>query len=56
MASDVKATLGAIIDSDWTVKAEVRDDHYTVAVEDLPATFDAREKWSSCGELAVVRD
>lgn len=56
MASDVKATLGAIIDPEWTLKAEVRDDHYTVAVEDLPATFDSREKWSKCFELATVRD
>jgi len=56
MASEVKATLGAIIDPEWTLKSKVRNDHYTVAVEDLPDTFDSREKWSNCGELAVVRD
>lgn len=43
MASEIKASLGAIVDPEWTLTSEPRDDHYTIPVEDLPDTFDARE-------------
>jgi len=43
MASEIKASLGAIVDPEWTLTSVPRDDHYTIPVEDLPDTFDARE-------------
>jgi hypothetical protein len=40
--SDVRKTLGTVVDPEWTIKLPIRDDHYTIAEEDLPASFDAR--------------
>lgn len=40
--SDVKKTLGTVVDPEWTIKLPIRDDHYTIAEEDLPDSFDAR--------------
>jgi hypothetical protein len=40
--SDIRKTLGTVVDPEWTIKLPIRDDHYTIAEKDLPASFDAR--------------
>ena len=52
-ASDVRKTLGTIVDSDWIKKLPRKQSSPNVEV---PDTFDCRSNWASCPEMALVRD
>jgi hypothetical protein len=52
-ASDVRKTLGTIVDFDWMVDLPSRDD---ILDFEAPANFDSRTNWDSCPEIGKVRD
>lgn len=54
-ASDVRKTLGTIVDKDWMYKIPEREEGFMFMGE-LPENFDSREQWSECTEIGHVRD
>jgi hypothetical protein len=54
-ASDVRKTLGTIVDKDWQVEipeARMSPEYFV----ELPTNFDSRENWAKCTEIGKVRD
>lgn len=53
-ASDVRKTMGTIVDEDWMVDLPLRED---ILDFEAPAdNFDSRANWPKCPEIAKVRD
>ena len=55
-ASEVRKTLGTIVDKDWIKPLPLRKHPINLTMKDIPTNFDARQQWSKCVELAKVRD
>merc|ERR1712113_358032 len=54
-ASDVRKTLGTIVDKEWLV--EIPEAVYSPVYDvELPENFDSRENWAKCTEIGHVRD
>lgn len=54
-ASDVRKTLGTIVDPDWLRPLPEHDATFSMGV-DVPDTFDARSYFIACTQIAKVRD
>jgi len=53
-ASDVRKTLGTIVDPDWMF--DIPEATHKITYQTLPENFDSREQWPKCTELGTVRD
>jgi hypothetical protein len=53
-ASEVRKTLGTIVDRDWMVKIPTANPEMFIG--ELPENFDSRAQWSKCTEIGKVRD
>jgi len=52
--SDIRRVLGSLPAKDYPFP--LPEKHRMLGVEDIPDTFDAREKWSNCPSINQVRD